>query len=154
MADTTSATTLTLAWGNSPEATASGQYEARAESSDDIVRVIERVNREIATDEVAEQINVWAGSWSKGDETPKPLIQVMVGHRDRASIFWHEGDHSYQVVDETLPPLAEDIVYERSGQGDTMPPEATQVHPATVARVLTAFLHTGARPSDITWQSL
>lgn len=155
MGDTTSVTSLTCAWGNASGTTGSGQHEAMTGTGDEVARLIERVGVEARDRGVAEQVNVWAGRWNRGDpEPPNPLIQVLVGHPDRASIVWHEVEHSYQAVDDDLPPLAEDITYERGGQADAMPPEATRVHPATVTQVLTTFLATGTRATDVTWTDL
>ena len=92
-------------------------------------------------------------TFSKSDppEVPDPLIQFMVGHPQRGSLRWLGAEACFQAIEPDLPPLAEEIIYDNGGAADPMDPEDTRLTPATVRRILLAYLHTGSRPQDITW---
>lgn len=149
----TSAIPLNLVWGALPRGR--GQHEATLTSSQELNALLERIHTEFLARGLAQQIDAWPGNWKVTDPgLPNPFIQFLLGHPERGSVLWHEGENSFQATDITLPALPEAIIYDNGGAADPMDPQATRITPATVRHILTTYIATGHRPQDITWTTL
>lgn len=172
--------TLTLAWGARPLAELTGpaaigrvgtrpdaipaaglgpalagldaQYHAQVHDVDELRALLARVHLDCLDSGVAQQIDVWAGSWHPDeDDLPDPLIQALVGNPDRGSVLWHEPDRSWIASHSSLPILPGAIRYDRGGQGDDLDPAHARLTPADVPDVLSHFLTTGERSPHLAW---
>jgi hypothetical protein len=149
----TSAVPLHLVWGALPRGR--GQHEATVSSSQDLRALLERIHAEFLDRGLAQQIDAWPGDWKVTDPGfPNPFIQFLLGHPERGSLLWHEGDDSYQAADSNLPPLPGAIIYDNGGAADPMDPEATRITPDAVRDILATYIETGRRPQHVTWTTL
>lgn len=89
---------LTLVRG----ATATGHHHATAATPAELDAAFDQATDHAVRQGYAQQVDVWSGPWTIDDPgLPDPLVQITVGHPDRASVTWHEGDDSLLAVDPT-----------------------------------------------------
>jgi hypothetical protein len=150
---TTAATPLNLVWGALPRN--AGQHQANISTREELHAVLARIHADALARDLAQQVDVWAGSWKVGDpDLPDPLIQFLLGDPHRASLRWLSEQGAFRAVTPDLAPLPEPIRYDRGGTADDMEPEDTRLTPATVQHILDVYLQTGSRTQDITWIAL
>lgn len=106
---TTATTPLNLVWGALPRNT--GQHSATVTTSEELLKVLDRIHTDAITRDLAQQVDAWTGSWTVGEPgLPDPLIQFLVGDPHRASLRWLGDDDSFQATDPDLPPLPETVL--------------------------------------------
>jgi hypothetical protein len=148
----TAPTPVTLAWGALP---GGGQHQIKVATTEELTAALDHIHAEVLARGLAQQVDAMTqGRTITPYGEPDPLVQVLLGHPDRGSVRWNEGDDCFQAIDPDLPPLPEPIIYDNGGAADPMDPEYTRLSPASTRQILNAFLLTGKRPTDVTWISL
>jgi hypothetical protein len=133
-------TTYTVAWGwNSDDP--SGQNTIRVGTAEELDAALDAL-----TAGGPYLVDIFKGTWTKGEPAPPDGFQLVWGHPHRAALTWL-GEDAAIAVDPELPEWPELIGHDQ----DAASADRTRLTPAQARQALHEYLRIGQRPTSITW---